>query len=66
MTLKYLYEYGLEKRVAYAVNGANTIENLQHYLAEDPHPQYHLVSCLHMPSSNWLLIWELLQPKEQP
>ena len=59
---RYICEYGLEGRVPYAVNGANTIEDLNRYLITDPHPEYRLASCQHMRVGNWHLTWELMSP----
>lgn len=55
---RYICEYGLEGLVEYAVDGANTVEDLNKYLTKDPHPGYRLVSCQHMRMGNWHLVWE--------
>lgn len=59
-SMKYITEYGLGNRMRYAVDGANTVEDLSEYLATDPHPEYRLVSCQMMSNCNWHLVWELL------
>ena len=55
---KYICQNGLEGLLPWAVNGANTIENLREYLAGDPFPEHRLVTCQNW-SGNWFLVWEL-------
>lgn len=59
--MKYITEYGISGKVKYAVSGCETVEDLGRYLATDPYPEYRLVSCQHMSSGNWHLVWELIQ-----
>ena len=55
---RFITEYGLEGKQEHAVNGGNTIEDLNRYLYDDPHPEYRLVSA-NLIDNNWHLVWEL-------
>jgi hypothetical protein len=59
---KYKVIYGLagQPGCCGAVNGANTVEDLQRYLNEDPEPEYRLVSVQFLPGQNYLVTWEKL------
>ena len=58
---KYIVETGLGGRVPYAVNGANTTNDLAAYLAKDPHPNHRLVSTQWL-NGSYILVWELKEP----
>lgn len=59
MNQHYIVEYGLEGRVKYAVNGANTVEDLTQYLTKNKHyKSYRLVTCQFLDTGNFLLVWE--------
>ena len=55
---RFIVECGLENRLEFAVNGANTTNDLSRYLSHpEPHPEYRLVSCQFL-NGNWILVWE--------
>ena len=54
---RFIVEHGLEGRAQYAVNGCNTVEDLQRYLYGNPHREYRLVS-VQWNNGNYTLVWE--------
>lgn len=53
--MNYIVEYG----VPGAVTGANTVEDLQRYLATDPHPDCRLANMSWLHTGNILFVWEV-------